>query len=222
MAFDAETGNLKWSWPGDGPGHASPIVADLAGTRQVVMQTQNFCIGVAAATGQLLWKIPYTTDYDQNIVTPIVYEDFIIFSGLDQGTTAIKVVRTGNNWKTEQAWHNKDISMYMNSPVLSGNLLFGLSHRRSGQFFCLDAKTGLTLWASEGRQGENAAMINAGDFFFSLTDEANLIVIKTDAKAYEPVAKYTVAESSTWAHPVVVGKQILIKDKSTLALWSME
>jgi len=112
--------------------------------------------------------------------------------------------------------------MYMNSPVLSGNLLFGMSDRRSGQFFCLDATTGATLWTSEGRQGDNAAIINASDFLFLLNDEANLIVAKAGAKAYEPVAKYTVAESSTWAHPAVIGKRILIKDKSMLALWSLE
>jgi len=221
-AFDAETGNVKWSWQGDGPGHASPIVADLAGTRQVITQTQNFCIGVAAATGQLLWKIPLTTDYDQNIVTPIISQGLIIFSGLDKGTFAIKVSKSGTNWTTEQVWHNKELSMYMNSPVLSGNLLFGMSDRRSGQYFCLDAKTGVTLWTSEGRQGDNAAIINAGDFLFLLNDEANLIVAKASAKAYEPVAKYTVAESSTWAHPAVSGRQILVKDKSALVLWSLE
>jgi len=222
MAFDAETGNVKWSWQGDGPGHASPIVAELAGTRQVITQTQNFCIGVAAATGQLLWKIPFTTDYDQNIVTPIISQGVIIFSGLDKGSFAIKVGKSGTNWATEQVWHNKELSMYMNSPVLSGNLLFGMSDRRSGQYFCLDAKTGATLWTSEGRQGDNAAIITAGDFLFLLNDEANLIVAKASAKAYEPVAKYTVAESETWAHPAVIGKQILVKDKTALALWSLE
>jgi hypothetical protein len=36
------------------------------------------------------------------------------------------------------------------------------------------------------------------------------------------VGKYTVAESETWAHPAVIGKQILVKDKSALALWSLE
>jgi outer membrane protein assembly factor BamB len=222
IAFDAETGAVKWSWQGDGPGHASPIVAELAGTRQVITQTQNFCIGVAAATGQLLWKIPFTTDYDQNIVTPIIYQNLIIFSGLDKGTFAIKVNKSGTNWATEQIWHNKELSMYMNSPVLSGSLLFGMSDRRSGQYFCLDAKTGATLWTSEGRQGDYAAMIVAGDFLFLLNDEANLIVAKAAAKAYEPVGKYTVAESETWAHPAVIGKQILVKDKSALALWSLE
>jgi hypothetical protein len=55
-----------------------------------------------------------------------------------------------------------------------------------------------------------------------LTNEANLIVARSSAKAFEPIAKYAVAESPTWAHPVVIGKKILIKDASTLALWSLE
>ncbi len=222
MAFDVETGALKWSWQDDGPGHASPIAVDLAGTRQVITQTQNFCLAVAAATGQLLWKIPLTTAYDQNIVTPVIFQDLIIFSGLDKGTFAVKVSKNGANYTTEQVWHNKELSMYMNSPVLSGNLLFGMSNRRSGQYFCLDAKTGSTLWTSEGRQGDNAAIVNAGDFLFFLNDEASLIVAKASAKAYEPAAKYTVAESPTWAHPAVTAKGFLIKDKSSLALWGWE
>ena len=47
-------------------------------------------------------------------------------------------------------WRNPEIFMYMNSPVLSGDLLFGFSHQRRGQFFCIDARTGATLWKSEG------------------------------------------------------------------------
>lgn len=222
MTFDGENGQVKWSWQGDGPGHASPIITELAGTQQVITQTQNFCIGVAAATGQLLWKIPFTTAYDQNIVTPIVAPGLIIFSGLDKGTFAIKVSKSGTNWTTEQAWHNQELSMYMNSPVVSGTFLFGLSPRRRGQYFCLDTQTGATLWTSEGRQGGNAAIINTADYLFLLNDEGSLIIAKTNAKAYEPVAKYLVAESSTWAHPVVAANNLLIKDESMLTLWKLE
>src|SRR5581483_6929462 len=38
-AFDAQTGAEKWSWKGDGPAYASPIVVELGGTRQVVTQS---------------------------------------------------------------------------------------------------------------------------------------------------------------------------------------
>ena len=32
-AYDVNTGAVKWSWNGDGPGYGSPDLADLGGTR---------------------------------------------------------------------------------------------------------------------------------------------------------------------------------------------
>lgn len=222
MAFDAETGDVKWRWDGDGPAYTSPIVAVFGGTKQVVTQTQNHCVGVALDTGRLLWSMPFTTAWDQNIVTPVVFEQTVIFSGLNKGTTAVKVTRNGDTWSTEQVWHNAEVSMYMSSPVLCDNLLFGLDHKRKGRFFCLDARTGSTLWTSGGRQGKNAALVGAGDVIFCLTTGAELIVVKQSAREFESVARYSVADSPTWAHPAVLGRQIFVKDSSTLALWRLE
>lgn len=221
-AFDAETGEVKWSWAGDGPGYASPIVFESGGTSQIVTQTQKSIAGFSAASGELLWRIPFETEYVQNIVTPVLYKQTLIFSGLDKGTTAIRVVKRGARWETEQVWQNPEVSMYMSSPVVSGDYVFGLSHKRKGQFFCLDARTGQTLWTTNGREGDNAAIIAAGQFLFLLTDGAELIVARTDPKQFEVVKKYSVADSTTWAYPVLVGNRVLIKNASSLALLSLE
>jgi outer membrane protein assembly factor BamB len=146
----------------------------------------------------------------------------VIFSGLDKGTTAVKPTEKGDTWSAEQIWHNAEISMYMSSPVLSDSLLFGLDHKHKGRFFCLNARTGSTLWTSEGRQTRNAAILDAGEVLFFLTTDAELIVAKKGAVEFEPIARYTVADSPTWAHPVILGKRILIKDLSTLALLSLK
>ena len=60
-AFDVATGDVRWSWKGDGPAYGSPLVFELSGTRQVVTFTQQNFVGVSLATGQLLWRRPYTT-----------------------------------------------------------------------------------------------------------------------------------------------------------------
>ena len=60
-AYDVNTGAVKWHWDGDGPGYASPIVAELEGTRQVITFTQDNLVGVSASTGELLWKRPFKT-----------------------------------------------------------------------------------------------------------------------------------------------------------------
>ncbi|MGB7925878.1 MAG: PQQ-binding-like beta-propeller repeat protein [Pyrinomonadaceae bacterium] len=216
-AFDAETGAVKWVYDADGPAYSSPIVVTLAGTRQVVTFTQKEFVGIAAANGKLLWKLPAKTAYDTNSVTAIAYKEMLIFSREDQGITAIKLVKKGAEVVPQEAWSNKENELYMNSPVIEGNLLFGLSARNKGQFFCINAETGKTLWQSPGRMGENAAILNAGKVLLLLTNDANLIVLPPSAKEYRPLAQYTVASSPTWAHPLVTGNRILVKDETTLA-----
>ena len=138
------------------------------------------------------------------------------------GTMAIKVAKQGNAWSTEQVWHNPDVSMFLSSAVVNGDLLFGFSSERSGRFFCLNAQTGETLWESDGRQGENAAILSAGDILLILADEAKLIIARRSPEGLEPITQYEVADSQTWAHPVLLGKQILIKDTSALYLRGIE
>ena len=222
IAFDLATGAEKWEWFGDGPGYSSPVVVDLAGARQVVTLTDKSVVGVAADNGKLLWKVPFTDEWNENIVTPVVYGKTLIVSGVRQGTRAFEIARTANGFEAKQLWHNPQAAMYMSSPVLEGDLLFGLSNTRKGQYFCLDAKTGRMLWATEGRDGNQAAVVSAGNVLLFLTSDADLIVAAKSSKGFEPLARYKVADSATWAHPAVFGKQILVKDEASLSLWSVE
>ena len=222
IAFDAATGEEKWQWAEDGPGYASPVVAMLGGVKQLVTQSENHCIGIALDSGKLLWQMPFTTPYDQNIITSVVAGETVILSGLQQGTTAVRPVRHGDEWEAEQVWHNADVSMYMSSPVLHGGLLFGFSHQQKGRFFCLDASTGTTRWTGEGREGENAAILRSEDYLFFLMDDGRLIVAAPDAESHKPIAAYKVADSPTWAHPAIFNRHILVKDVSTLTLWRVD
>jgi outer membrane protein assembly factor BamB len=150
-------------------------------------------------------------------VTPLVVGDVVIYSGLSNPVTAIRPGKNG----VSKVWENSELGMYMNSPVMSGGRIYGLSHRNRGQFFALDPKTGKTLWTGEGRQAENAAMLASGDTIFALTTNGELLVMRAGSQGLQPIKRYKVSETSeTWAHPVVLGDQILIKDKDTLALWS--
>jgi hypothetical protein len=55
-----------------------------------------------------------------------------------------------------------------------------------------------------------------------LTTDGALRVAKKSGRGFEPLARYAVAESQTWAHPVILSKQILVKDAATVTLWSLE
>ena len=208
-------------WTGDGPGYASPILAQLAGTRAVVTQTQKMLVALDAANGALLWSMPFDTAYVQNIVTPVLHGDLVIFSGLDKGVFALRFKRGARGLEGEKVWETREASFYMSSPVVFGDLLVGFSHLNRGQFVVLDARSGKRLWAGEPRRGDNASLVHAGDTFFLLTNDGTLTVAKAGAQGLQTLRSYTVASDPVWAHPVVVGSRVLVKSLTTLALWDL-
>lgn len=220
-AFDARTGDVKWSWTGDGPAYGSPIAVDISGTRQIITMTQDNLVSVSAATGELLWKRPYTVRATRNAVTPIVHNGIIIVSGLGMPVIGFKVAHKGGQWTSEDVWVNNDTSMDMSTGVVVGNTLYGFSHRNAGQYFAIDANTGQTLWLSEPRIAENAAVVRAGDLWFTLNTEAVLSVVKANPKQFEILKQYDLADSATWAQPVLSGQRIFVKDLSSISLWTL-
>jgi outer membrane protein assembly factor BamB len=220
-AFDARTGEVKWRWNGDGPAYGSPIAAELGGTRQVITMTQENLVSVSAATGELLWKRPYTVRATRNAVTPIIHNNIVIVSGLGMPVSGFRVANKAGLWTSEDVWTNNDVTMDMSTGVVIGTTLFGFSPRNSGQFFALDANTGQTLWLSEPRQGDNAAVVRAGDLWFALETDAELVVARANAKQFEILKRYTVADSATWAQPVLSGQRVFVKDVSSISLWTL-
>jgi outer membrane protein assembly factor BamB len=215
-AFHAATGRIEWQWRGQGPGYGSPVLAGPAAAPQIITFSSEKLIGVAAANGKLLWEIPFTTPYAQNAVTPLVINDLVIYSGLAAPVTAIRI-GTG---VPQKVWENKQIGMYMSSPVLAAGLVHGLSHRNKGQYFSVQPQTGKTVWTSEGRQGENAMLVASGSHVFALNTDSELHIMRATPRGLEPLRKYTVADSPTWAHPVILGNRVLVKDRDSLALWT--
>jgi len=215
-AFDAATGAVRWAWKGDGPAYASPVIAEISGVRQIVTISESNLVGLAAGTGELLWQMPFTTPYVQNAVTPVISGDTVVYSGLDHPLRAARVVRRGAALKPEPLWENADVTAYMSTPVLVGGRLYGLSQRKKGQFFSVDAATGVTQWLSPGRAGDNAAVLAGGGMLFLLTSDAELIVAAQGGRAFEAVKRYDLGTSPTWAHPVVLSQGVLVKDADSL------
>lgn len=219
-AFDAATGRVRWTVQHEFR-YASPIIVDLQGVRQVIAAAQHAILGIAVADGTVLWQHAWPSPYVQAI-TPIHYRDTIIVSGEQRGMMALRPIRRNDAWHVEVAWSTGDVSLHLSNAVVIGDTLFGLSHRNSGQYFALDAPSGGVLWLDRPRRATNTALVKAGDLLFLLNDDAELIVARSSRTRFEPVTRYTVAGSATWAQPAISGRRIFVKDVSSLALWSLD
>ena len=222
IAYEMKTGKERWKWTEDGPSYASPLVAFFDNFRTVVTQTQHFCVGISADDGKLLWKIPFTTLYEQNSVSPVVIGGSVLFGGIGTPTFLAKPHKEGGDWKVDRVWETRDIIFYMNTPVLSGNLLYGMSQKRSGQMVSVDPDTGKILWSDTGRFGENAVVLAGGGYIFSFSTKGVLYIYRKVGNKLLEIFQQQVADTEVWATPAFATRRMLLKDKDSLTLWTIE
>ncbi len=218
-AFDAATGEVRWT-AGAGGFFASPITTTIGDTRQVVTMTSDSVIGVLPEDGAVIWRFPWAGA--NGGPTPVIHDETVIVSAHNQGVAAFRVTRSTEGWRTEPVWTTTEVSMYLSSPVVVNDILFGLSHKARGQYFALEAETGKTLWLGEPRQAQNTVVSKAGTTLLLLNDDGEFIVAKAGRDGPEPVRRYVVDDGPTWAQPAISGNRIFVRGSSTLTLWTLD
>ena len=246
VAFDLASGKEKWKCAGEGAAYASPVLLTADGVKQIVTMLERSVVGISLADGKLLWQRPAPTSGMgfYNASTPVVDGPMVFISGSGAGFTALKIEKKGDGFAATEAWKNGDYGTAFNTPVLKDNMLFAIDS--GGKFFCIDAKDGKTLWSGAavaaagaapaaggggmggrgggmGRGGNNyGALIDAGSVIIALPPNSELIAFKPDGKKYEEVARIKVAETPTFAYPVLAGSQIFVKDADSVTAYAFE
>ena len=224
-AYDLANGDEKWKQP-SGPAYASPVLMTVDGVKQIVALTDKSVVGVGAADGKLLWQIPFEGRGmgSYNSITPLVDGQTVYYAREGSGTTAIKVEKKDDGFAARQLWQKSDSASKYNTPVLKDGLIYGLSPggRGATSLFCMKADTGDVAWTDPAKRGECGAVFDAGDVLIGLTSDSQLVVFKPGDKGYTELAKYKVADSPTWACPVLAGNRVIVKDKDSLTLWTIE
>ncbi|MGE5836344.1 MAG: PQQ-binding-like beta-propeller repeat protein [Acidobacteriota bacterium] len=211
LGLDPATGATKWQWRGSGPGYASPVIITVGATSQLVTMTNQSIVGLDARTGRELWTAPFPDEWHENIVTPTWTGRHLIVSGSRQGTQAYTVTETGGTWQAKQIWKVTDASMYMSTPVAGDGFIYGMSDKRKGHFVALDESTGAVKWATEGREGDFASVLLTPKHVLFLTNGADLVVARRGG-TFAIEKKYDLGASETWSAPVIVGRDLVIRD----------
>jgi len=218
-AYDIANGNLVWKCPGDSPSYSSPALMTVGGKKQLVIYTDKNLEGIALTDGKILWQVPFQPKQRYyNSATPVIDGQVVYCTGQGLGTKAIKIEKTGNTYTTTELWNNKDLGTGYCSPVMEMNMLFGVSDH--GSYFCINDQTGQTLWIDTVTRRESyACVVDAGSVIFGLPNDSMLSVFEPNATGFKELTKIKVADTPTFAFPVVSGKAIYIKDQESLTLW---
>ncbi|MFI5377798.1 MAG: PQQ-binding-like beta-propeller repeat protein [Tepidisphaerales bacterium] len=220
IAFDLAGGQAKWKCEGEGPAASSPALMTADGVRQVVTLSEKQLMGVALADGKLLWQTPFQANRGNN-TTPVIDGPVVFITGENKGTRSMKIEKQGGQFAARELWANSDtrFSARFTTPILRDGLLFG---NANGKFFCLNARTGAVNWLDTENRGNSAAIVDAGPVLFATATNGELAACQPDGKQYTELLRFKVSETETWAHPVIAGKRIFVRDRDAVTMWGME
>ena len=221
IAFDLAKGSILWKYEGEGPAYASPGLMSIDKSNLVVMQTDSALVAFNSTDGRLMWKVvtpPMRRYYNSS--SPIIKGNIIFYSGEGKGTAALAIKKDGASYSVEGLWRNPDIGNTYNTAVLKEGYLYGFSDR--GYLYCLDSKSGQTAWADTVRHRDFGSVIDAGKVLIGLSSTSNLVVFEPVTDKYSEIALIKVSDTPTYAHPIISGNRIFIKDEEYLILYNVD
>jgi outer membrane protein assembly factor BamB len=219
-AFDRRTGQVVWKSPlPDRSSYGSGVIATLAGRRQVVGFTGLRMVGVTTDGGKLLWEYPFPAQYEQTMLTPVVWKDRVIVGGEEKPTVALEVRSTGGKMTAQVAWSNPRLRAYLTSPVAVRDHLYGLSKR--GDLVCVSLADGKTAWSAPGFS-TFGTVVAAGDVLLVLTKHGELHVIAANPRKLTRLARWQgVGEDPVWSQPCLVGGRLYVKDRTHVLCYDL-
>jgi hypothetical protein len=219
VCLEKRTGKLVWQSQNDQASYAAPVMATLAGVRQLICFTIEGLFSLDPTTGRLLWRIPMKTMYGRHVTTPVIHGDIVVVGSHQIGLLGVRVSRAGTGFEAGQSWLNKDAAMNFSSPVAVGKYLYGLGPEKN--IVCVDIETGKALWSQDGimttsADKAHAAFLAMGRNILTLTDSGLLILFAADPTEWKEINRAQVC-AMNWCNPAYAEGHLYLRDgiKST-------
>lgn len=218
MAFDKATGAVKWQSGNDSAGYSSPALLDIAGTKQLVAFTGESAIGLVPETGEPLWRYPFKTEYDCNVITPLVIDNKVFISaGENRGSVLLELVKGQSGFKPREHWSSlgnmSALRAEWQTPLLVDGCLFAFDNVGSAgpvtNLVCLDTATGKQLWMQR-RFGKGNATYADGKLFIA-TMVGEIVIVRVDPHGYVELGREAIMGGSRQA-PTIVDGRLYVRD----------
>ncbi len=219
LKLDKKTGKTVWRTLVEdtdqyGSAFSSPIIATLAGKRQVVVQTRTVLAGVEMAEGKALWKQPIPANKGMNILTPTVYKDAVFTSAYGAKTYRYDIKKGDDGLAVSNAW-TLPIDAYMSSPVVVGKHAY--MHLKNQRVACVDLETGKPTWTTTKAYGKYWSMVAQGDKILALDQRGTLYLLKANPEKFELLDERPVSKQETWGHLAVAGDEVFVRELKAIS-----
>lgn len=220
-ALDKMTGMTIWVSKelSDEAGYASPVVADVQGVRTIMTLTGNAGIGVRATDGKLMWRYGNVANNTANITTPVYSNGKVFYtSAYGTGGALLALKASGETVSAQEVYFTRNMQNHHGGVVLVDGYLYGFNN---SILTCLEFDTGKVMWRD--RSVGKGSVAYADGHLYILSENNIVGLVEASPKGYRETGRFTISDQGwpTWAHPVVSGGRLYIRNQNVLASYDV-
>ena len=221
-AFDISSGKLAWSSGEDSTGYSSPALRKVAGQEQIVVHSGSAVLGLAPASGAVLWRYPYETEFDCNIATPLAIDgDIFVSSGENHGSVLLKLTPSGKTFEPQSVWESQGVGSVLRTEwqtaIFLDGYLYGFDNVGSAgpvtHLTCIEAKSGKRMW-QQLRFGKGNLIAADGKLLIS-TMKGEFVMVRANPKKYDEIGRAEVIGTTRQA-PALSGGLVYLRDDNEI------
>lgn len=211
MALDPKNGKRVWKierpkWTS----YATPVVAEIAGKKQLLISGGQFVASYDPSSGKELWSTGASWGVVCGTMVWNQTNGLVYSSGgfPTQQTVAVKADGSG-----QTVWENR-VKCYEQSLIAVDGCVYGFAE--GGILYCWDAANGEQLWVQRLEGGESASPVFADGKLFVTNEQGKTWVLRPNRQKFDLIATNQLGDEM-FASMAVVGNRIFMRiaDKST-------
>jgi outer membrane protein assembly factor BamB len=221
VSLDKMTGKTIWVSKelSDEAGYSSPVVADVQGVRTVMTLTASAGVGVRASDGKLMWTYPPVANRTANIATPIFFDNKVFYtSAYGKGGALLALTAQNGSIEAKEIYFTREMQNHHGGVLLVKGYLYGF---HNSILTCLEFATGKMMWRDRS-VGKGSLTYADGNLY--LQSEDNVVGLAEASPAgYKEKGRFKIADQGlpSWAHPVVSGGRLYVRNQGTLAAYDV-
>lgn len=219
VAIDKKTGKTVWSARdlNDQAGYSSIVTTDVQGVRTYVTLTSEAAVGVRASDGAVMWRYTKAANRTANITTPLVFDHKVfVTTAYNTGAALLQMRAEGGSVKADEVYFTRDMMNHHGGVVLVNGHLYGFSN---SILTCMDAATGTVKW--KDRSVGKGSLTYADGRLYVLGESNTVGLVDAVPSGYVERGRFSIADQGwpSWAHPVVAGGRLFIRNQGVLAAY---
>ncbi len=218
FAYDAVTGEKKWSAPSGDHSYSSPQSAGFSDVAGVLMLTNKGLQFLAPDSGEVIWNYESSVEGYRALQPLVIDQSVLLSAGGSGGTRRLEVTRTGSDWSLKDVWTSRDMKPDFNDYVQHHNVLYGFD---GSVFASIDLNTGKRHW-KKGRYGKGQALlVPDGDQILVLSEQGEVVLLHATPEKCDERARFPGIQGKTWNHPVLIGRKLYLRNAEEAACFEL-